>query len=40
MIFDYDTLKVIWWGLVGVLFIGFALTDGFDMGIGAILRYV
>jgi cytochrome d ubiquinol oxidase subunit II len=40
MIFDYDTLKVIWWALVGVLFIGFALTDGFDMGIGAILRYV
>lgn len=40
MIFDYETLKVIWWLLVGVLFIGFALTDGFDMGIGAILRYV
>lgn len=40
MIFDYETLKFIWWVLVGVLFIGFALTDGFDMGVGALLRYV
>jgi cytochrome d ubiquinol oxidase subunit II len=40
MIFDYETFKVIWWVLVGVLLIGFALTDGFDMGVGALLRYV
>ncbi len=40
MIFDYETFKVIWWVLIGVLFIGFALTDGFDMGVGALLRYV
>lgn len=40
MLFDYETLKLIWWVLVGVLFIGFALTDGFDMGVGALLRYV
>lgn len=40
MLFDYETLKVIWWVLVGILFIGFALTDGFDMGVGALLRYV
>jgi hypothetical protein len=32
MIFDYETLKFIWWVLVGVLFIGFAITDGMDMG--------
>nr|WP_211207037.1 cytochrome d ubiquinol oxidase subunit II [Thiothrix nivea] len=38
--FDYETFKLIWWVLVGVLFIGFALTDGFDMGVGALLRYV
>nr|WP_290578693.1 cytochrome d ubiquinol oxidase subunit II [Ketobacter sp.] len=37
MIADYETLKLIWWGLVGVLLIGFALTDGFDMGVGALL---
>jgi cytochrome d ubiquinol oxidase subunit II len=40
MIFDYETFKIIWWVLVGVLFIGFALTDGFDMGVGALLRIV
>ena len=27
---DYATLRVIWWGLMGVLLIGFALTDGFE----------
>ncbi len=37
MITDYETLKLIWWVLVGVLLIGFALTDGFDMGVGALL---
>ncbi|KPL27903.1 MAG: cytochrome d ubiquinol oxidase subunit 2 [Acidithiobacillales bacterium SM1_46] len=39
MIFDYDTLKFIWWLFVGVLLIGFALTDGFDLGVAALLRY-
>lgn len=34
---DYETLKLIWWGLVGVLLIGFALTGGFDLGVGALL---
>jgi len=37
-IFDYATLKALWWGLIGVLLTGFALTDGFDLGIGALLR--
>lgn len=37
---DYDILRVIWWGLLGVLLIGFALTDGFDMGVGALLPFV
>ncbi|MBI1195043.1 MAG: cytochrome d ubiquinol oxidase subunit II [Gammaproteobacteria bacterium] len=40
MIFDYDTLKVIWWLFVGVLLIGFAVTDGFDLGVGALLPFV
>ncbi len=34
MIFDYATLKVIWWCLVGTIIIVFALTDGWDLGIG------
>ena len=31
---DYEVLRFIWWLLVGVLLIGFAVTDGFDMGGG------
>ncbi len=37
---DYATLRVIWWGLMGVLLIGFALTDGWDLGIAALLPFV
>ena len=40
MIFEYLTLKLIWWVLVCVLLIGFAVMDGFDMGIGALLPFV
>ena len=35
--FDYLTLKLIWWLLVGVLLIGFAIMDGHDMGVGVLL---
>lgn len=38
--FDYPTLKLIWWGLVGVLLIGFAVMDGHDMGVGTLLPFV
>ncbi|GAB4272422.1 MAG: cytochrome d ubiquinol oxidase subunit II [Pararhodobacter sp.] len=37
---EFDVLRVIWWVLLGVLLIGFALTDGFDMGVGALLPFV
>ena len=40
MILDYHTLKLIWWLFVGVLLIGFALTDGFDLGIGTLLPFL
>jgi len=40
MIFDYQTLKVIWWALIGVLLIAFAVTDGWDMGILALLPVI
>ena len=40
MIADYETLKLIWWALVGVLLIGFAVTDGFDMGVGTLLPWL
>jgi cytochrome d ubiquinol oxidase subunit II len=40
MIFDYATLKVIWWALVGFILIAFALTDGWDMGIGMLSPFL
>lgn len=36
--FDYEVLRLIWWVLIGVLLIGFAVTDGFDMGVGMLMR--
>lgn len=37
---DYEILKVIWWLLVGILLIGFAIMDGHDMGVGTLLPFV
>ena len=37
---DYPTLKVVWWLLIGVLLIGFAIMDGHDMGTGTLLPFV
>lgn len=40
MLIDYESLKLIWWLFVGVLLIGFAITDGMDMGVGNLLPFV
>jgi cytochrome d ubiquinol oxidase subunit II len=37
---EYEYLKLIWWLLVVVLLIGFAIMDGHDMGVGALLPFV
>jgi len=37
---DYPTLKLVWWLLVGVLLVGFAVMDGHDMGVGTLLPFV
>jgi cytochrome d ubiquinol oxidase subunit II len=37
---DYETLRLIWWALMGILLMGFALTDGFDLGVAALLPFV
>lgn len=37
---DYEALRFIWWLLIGILFIGFAVTDGFDMGVGVLSRII
>lgn len=36
---DYETLRIIWWGLLGTLLIGFAIMDGFDMGVAILLPF-
>lgn len=40
MILDYDTLKLIGWLLVGVLLIGFAVSGGYDLGVGTLLPII
>ena len=40
MLFDYATIKLIWWVFIGVLFIGYAITDGFDLGTGILLPFI
>jgi len=37
---DYDTLRLIWWALLGILLIGFAIMDGFDLGTAILLPFV
>jgi len=37
---DYETLRLIWWLFLGVLLIGFAVMDGFDLGVAMLLPYV
>jgi cytochrome d ubiquinol oxidase subunit II len=37
---DYETLRLIWWALLGILLTGFAVMDGFDLGTAALLPFV
>jgi cytochrome d ubiquinol oxidase subunit II len=37
---DYETLRIIWWLLLGVLLIGFAIMDGLDLGVAALVPIV
>ncbi len=38
--FDYETLRIVWWLLLGLLLIGFTVTDGFDLGIAMLLPVI
>jgi cytochrome d ubiquinol oxidase subunit II len=38
--FDYESLRLIWWLLLGVLLIGFAVMDGFDLGVATLLPFI
>jgi cytochrome d ubiquinol oxidase subunit II len=37
---DYDTIRIIWWALLGILLIGLAVMDGFDLGTAILLPFV
>ncbi len=37
---DYASLRLIWWGLLGTLLVGFAVMDGFDLGVATVLPLV
>ena len=36
---DYETLRLTWWLLLGILLIGFAVMGGRDLGVGALLPF-
>jgi cytochrome d ubiquinol oxidase subunit II len=37
---DYETLRILWWALLGILLIGFAIMGGRDLGVGTLLPFV
>ncbi len=37
---DYATLRFIWWLILGALLIGFAVMDGFDLGVASTFRFL
>lgn len=38
--FDYETIRLIWWLFIGVVAIAFTLTEGFDFGVGTLLPLI
>jgi cytochrome d ubiquinol oxidase subunit II len=39
MTFDYETLRIIWWVLSGMVLVGFSVTSGFDLGVSILLIF-
>ena len=37
---DYETLRLLWWAVLGVLLIGIAVMDGFDLGAAILLPFL
>ena len=37
---DYELLRLVWWALLGILLIGFAVMGGMDLGVGALMPVV
>ena len=40
MIFDYETLRCIWWVFLWLLVVNFAITGGYDLGVGMLLPFL
>jgi cytochrome d ubiquinol oxidase subunit II len=40
ILLDYECLRLLWWGLLGFLLMGFAVMDGFDLGVAALLPII
>ena len=40
MIFDYETFRIVWWAILGLACIGFAVSCGFDLGVVLLLPYL
>lgn len=38
--FDYETMRLIWWLLIGIVGIAFFLTEGFDFGVCTLLPFI
>src|SRR5476651_1494182 len=38
--FDYESMRLVWLAALGILLIGFAVMDGFDLGTGMLLPFV
>ena len=38
--FDYESMRLIWWALLGILLIGIAVMDGFDFGVAILMPFV
>ena len=38
--FDYETIRLIWWVFIGVVAIAFTLTEGFDFGVSTLLPFI
>ena len=36
-VFDYEVLRLLWWAVLGILLIGIAVMDGFDLGVAILL---
>lgn len=38
--FDYESIRLVWWLFIGIVAIAFAVTEGFDFGVSTLLPFV